>query len=98
LEPLNLGSPNPTDRPVMAALTDHIPIPSPVLRLMPPDRIEFEARAGFVFQPEVSHTLTEASWIPLGPGITGDGQSDHLGLSNAAGASRFYRVRVMRSP
>jgi len=98
LEPPDLGSASPTDRPAMAGLVSHIPVPVPVPKLVAPDRIEFEARAGFVFQPEVSQTLTPAGWTDQGPAIVGDGQPVHAIAPAVSGSDQFFRVRVLRPP
>jgi endoglucanase len=86
------------DRPQMAVLRDHIPIPSPLLSLAAGYRFQFVASPGFIYQPESSPNLAGGSWVNHGSPMIGSGQTVTISLPTAAFAQAFYRVQVSRAP
>jgi len=57
-------------------------------------RIFISTLAGSNYVLEYKNTLSETSWIPILPGVVGNGQVMFLSDTNANTATRFYRVRL----
>jgi endoglucanase len=86
------------DRPQMAVLRNHVPIPSPTLALTTRSQFRFVAQPGFIYQPESSPSLAAGSWSNYGPSTIGNGQIVLINLPGPAASRAFYRVCVSRAP
>jgi len=86
------------DRAQMNVLENHIPIPAPQLFVVPTNRFQFTALAGFVYQPERSTALTSPLWSNYSLSITGSGTVASVPMTTATNGTGFFRVRVTRVP
>ena len=86
------------DRPQMAVLRTHVPIPSLMLSLATRTQFRFIAQPGFIYQPESSSSMTAGSWANYGPSASGNGQTVLVSLPAPTASRAFYRVRVSRAP
>ena len=94
LVPMNGGA----ERPAMAVLLNHIPIPAPVLVIGASHQCQFMAHAGFVYQPEMASDIEDGTWLAHGSATAGDGQPVSFALDVATSSRAIYRVRVERAP
>jgi len=100
LEPQNINSANPTDRPQMAALTSvmQIPIPIPVtVANFSTSEFTFLSETGLSYRVQRSQTLTAPSWLDYGNEASGTGAQLTLPFpSDSSSAQEFYRLKIER--
>lgn len=101
LEPANITSGSPIDRPQLANLIFSLEDPEIILPLevsISPDpmQLNFSSLAGQSYQIQTSIGLIQNSWHNVGSPIAGDGSLMEIDLLNidTMGIHRFYRLKV----
>ena len=99
LEPLNISSNNPTDRPQLASLVFSFApvIPKDTSLSLESQNFAFTSELGLTYQVQTTTTLEQDNWSNVGSAISGNGSLLQIGVPdmNTSEVQRFYRLRVV---
>jgi len=86
------------DRPQMAVLVNHVPIPVPTLTLTSANRFQFTAQQGLIYQTETASDPAGGAWTNYGPSTNRNDLSVAVTMPVASSSREFFRVRVSHAP
>ena len=99
LEPLNISSNNPTDRPQLASLVFSFTpvIPKDVALSLESQNFTFTSELGLTYQVQTTTTLEQDNWSNVESPISGNGSLLQIGIPgmNTSEVQRFYRLQVV---